>query len=242
MRCHWKDKKKVTEMGRQIEGKAISVLAFSGALLLLIGTFMHPMGADPNIHHAAFTEYAADSYWVGSHLAQLMGVVFMTCALILLGRGTPGGAASAWIALGRVGAITGLALTGVLQAVDGVALKMMVDHWASAAGAEREVAFHAALAVRFIEIGLASISSLLFGLAVTAYGVGFIGKRSLPVWSGVLAVIAGLLTAISGIAIAFTGFSPLSMNLNMPAGLLLILWMIALSVHCWRLPALVIKD
>lgn len=40
--------------------------AIAGSLLLLIGTYLHPLGADPNEPVAAFTEYAADQLWVAS--------------------------------------------------------------------------------------------------------------------------------------------------------------------------------
>jgi len=52
---------------------------------------MHPMGADPNIPLAAFTEYAADHHWVASHLMQLFGVILMVAALVLLSRMLAGG-------------------------------------------------------------------------------------------------------------------------------------------------------
>lgn len=48
-----------------------AITAIAGAVLLLIGTILHPMSADPNVPLAAFTEYAADTHWVASHLMQL---------------------------------------------------------------------------------------------------------------------------------------------------------------------------
>ena len=48
-----------------------SIAAIAGAVLLLVGTYLHPLGADPNVPVAAFTEYAADRHWVASHLMQL---------------------------------------------------------------------------------------------------------------------------------------------------------------------------
>jgi hypothetical protein len=48
--------------------KLTSLTAISGSLFLFIGTFLHPMEADPNVPLAAFTEYAADRNWVASHL------------------------------------------------------------------------------------------------------------------------------------------------------------------------------
>jgi len=48
--------------------------AIAGSVLLFIGTYLHPMSADPNQAAAAFAEYAADPLWVASHLTQLAGV------------------------------------------------------------------------------------------------------------------------------------------------------------------------
>src|SRR5207249_1064005 len=58
--------------------------AITGSVLLFVGTYLHPMGADPNQAVAAFTEYAADNLWVASHLTQLAGVALMVAALLLL--------------------------------------------------------------------------------------------------------------------------------------------------------------
>ena len=51
---------------------------------------------------------------------------------------------------------------------------------------------------------------------------------------GGAAIIAGVPTAIAGVVIAYTGFSAAAMAINMPAGSLLILWMIVVGVHAWR--------
>jgi len=60
--------------------------AITGSVLLFVGTYLHPMGADPNQAVAAFTEYAADHLWVASHLTQLAGVSLMVAALLLLAQ------------------------------------------------------------------------------------------------------------------------------------------------------------
>ena len=50
--------------------------AIAGAIVLFIGTYLHPMSADPNVPRAAFAEYAASQHWVAIHLMQLVGVIF----------------------------------------------------------------------------------------------------------------------------------------------------------------------
>src|SRR5437870_6114479 len=70
--------------------------AITGSVLLFVGTYLHPMGADPNQAVAAFTEYAADHLWVESHLTQLAGVSLMVAALLLLAQQLRMGSGTAW--------------------------------------------------------------------------------------------------------------------------------------------------
>jgi hypothetical protein len=210
--------------------------AIIGALLLFVGTYLHPMGADPNMPLAAFTEYAADHHWVTSHLMQLFGVILMGAALVRLSRRLADGPAAAWVTLGNAGAIAGVAVTSVLQAVDGIALKVMVNSWAVAPEPEKAAVFQATFGVRQIEIGLASISSILFGVTVSTYGLALLADRHFPRWLGAFAIAAGAPTAIAGVVMAYTGFSGLAMAISIPSGSLLILWMVVLGVYDWKQP------
>ncbi len=214
--------------------RGASVAAIGGALLLFVGTLLHPSGADPNDALAAFTEYADDQLWIASHLTQLLGVAMMVGALVHLSRILATGSASGWAWLGAAGAIASLAAAAALQAVDGIALKIMVDAWAEAAEPDRTTLFYAAYGVRQIEVGLASIMSLLFGLTVGVYGVALIADRSFARWLGWLAIIGGIPTAVAGVVMAYTGFSGLAMAIIMPSSSLLLIWMIALGVLLWR--------
>ena len=165
------------------------IMAILGAGLLLIGTYLHPMSADPNVPAAAFTEYAADPHWVASHLLQLFGAILLIAALVLFSRRLENGSAVAWTTIIRAGAGASLAMVAALQAVDGIALKVMVDSWAAAAEPEKLALFQAAFAVRQIEVGLASISSLLFGLTVLVYGIALLIDQRFPRWIGALAML-----------------------------------------------------
>jgi Domain of unknown function (DUF4386) len=98
--------------------------------------------------------------------------------------------------------------------------------------------FYAAFAVRQIEIGLASIMSLFLGLTVAIYGTALLIDRSFPKWLGYLAIVGGIPTAIADLIMAYTGFSGLSMVIDMPSSSLLLVWMIVLGVYMWRKPAL----
>lgn len=208
--------------------------AIGGSGLLLVGTFLHPMHADPHDNVAAFTEYAADHLWVASHLTQLAGVVLMVAALLVLAKELDAGRSGAWSRLGAAGAIASLAIAAALQAVDGVALKVMVDAWAAASGTQKEIAFQAAFAVRQVEVGFASMFSLLMGLTVTVFGVALLAGRTYPKWMGGLAIIGGVPTTVGGAVMAYTGFSGMAMAINMPASSILLAWMLTLGVLMWR--------
>jgi hypothetical protein len=214
--------------------RGASVAAFGGVLLLFGGTILHPSGADPNDAVAAFSEYADAQSWIASHLTQLLGVALIVCALIQLSRLLASGSANGLAWIGAAGAIASLAAAAATQAVDGIALKMMVDAWAAAAEPDKSTLFYATYGVRQIEVGLASITSLLFGLTMCVYGVAVISDHRLAKWLGWLPIIGGIPTAIAGVVIAYTGFSGLAMSINMPANSLLLIWIIALGVLFWR--------
>jgi len=208
--------------------------AIAGSVLLFIGTYLHPMEADPNQAIAAFAEYAADRLWVASHLTQLAGVALILAALLLLAQQLRAGSAAAWAVVAAGAANVSLAVAVALQAVDGIALKFMVDAWVAAPAAQKDGLFHAAFAVRQIEVGLASMTSLSMGLTAILYGVALLVDRTHPKWLGGLAMIGGVPTMIAGVVIAHTGFSGLAMAINMPANALLLAWMLILGACMWR--------
>lgn len=191
------------------------------------------MGADPSDAIAAFTEYAADRWWVASHLMQLAGILLMDAALLILAKEVEAARGRAWSYVSAGSAVAGLTVAAALQAVDGIALKAMVDAWAAAPLAQKEMAYHAALAVRQIEVGLASMLCILFGLTACLYGIALFPVRTYPQWVSGLGVIGGALTMVAGVVMAYTGFSSITMIINMPANLLLLVWMFTLGVRMW---------
>lgn len=211
-----------------------AIAALVGVLLLLTGTFLHPSSADPNDAIAAFTEYAGDRLWVFSHLMQLLGCLSIAASLVLFSQTLMAGTAAAWARLGMAGAIASMAMFSALQAVDGMALKVMVDRWSAAAEPEKAMVFQVTFGVRQIEIGLASISSLLFGLTMLIYGIAILGDRQFPRWLGAIAILAGTLNSMGGIVYAYSGFSNLGMLLTMPGSILFMVWLIVLGIWEWR--------
>jgi hypothetical protein len=212
-----------------------AVAAIGGALLLMITTYLHPVGADPNDAQAAFAEYAADSLWVASHLGQFVAVAVLSVALVALATTIDGGRAAAWARVGVRGVSATVAAAAALQAVDGVALKLVVDRWAQASGEARVLAFEAAFAVRQVEIGLASLLSVIFGLTVSVFGIALLLSPRFAPWSGWLGLVSGGATVTAGVAQAYTGFSTVAMSMSMPASVLLLIWVVVVGVRLWRL-------
>lgn len=211
-----------------------SATAITGAVVLMAATMLHPLGADPGDPVAAFTEYAADELWVGSHLSQFLGVFLLFVGLVALNDSLKG-ETFAWVAkLGVLVGIAALGTTAILQAVDGIALKSMVDSWASASEAQRRETFQTALAVRQIEVGLASFVALLFGAAFVLFGAAIVSSAYYPTWLGWLAITGGAGTIASGIVTAFTDFSMTAMSFAMPFNLILVVWMVVIGVLMWR--------
>jgi hypothetical protein len=208
-------------------------LAVLGAGFLLVGTILHPMRAGPNMATAAFAEYAADRHWVASHLLQLAGAWAMAGSLVLLARKLEAGPAAPWASLGSAAASASTAAVAALQAVDGVALKVMVDRWAAAPEPEKAVIFAAAFGARQIEIGLAGMNCLLLGLMAAVFGMALLADGRLPKWTGLLGITGGIATVAAGVAICYTGFSGLAMAINMPAVAALLVWMVALGILGW---------
>jgi hypothetical protein len=193
------------------------------------------MNADPNDAPAAFAEYAASTSWVATHLGQFAGIALLAVALVALAASVEAGAPSAWARVGVVGVAASVAAAAVLQAVDGVALKLMVDRWARASGEDRMRAFEGAFAVRQIEIGAASLLSILFGTTIAVFGVALLQSRRFPAWLGWVGLAGALGVIASGVAQAYAGFSALAMMLSMPASCLLLFWAILAGRLLWRL-------
>ncbi len=223
-------------MRENLVNRTGAISAVLGVSLLFIGTFLHPMGADPNAPAAAFAEYATDHHWVTSHLLQLLGVTAMVVTLLLFVGHLHAAGHRHFPRVAAAGAIASLTLAAALQAVDGVALKAMVDAWAAAPQEQKEALFQATYAVRQIEIGLACMFSLAMGFTAMVFGVGLLVSRSDAPGFALLAIVGGMPTASAGVVMAYSGFSELAMLINMPANLLLLAWMLWLGVKLWRAP------
>jgi hypothetical protein len=215
-----------------VEDRLGASCAFIGSVLLGIGTSMHPSQADPNNAAAAFAEYAAAGNWTIGHLLQFVGAALLLGFLLILSRQLR--AASGLRQLATGGAIASLAIAAVLQAVDGIALKSMVDAWAAAPDAEKPAAFAAAFAVRQIEIGLTSLLGILFGATCAVFGLLLHGDGRYPRWMGGCAFAGGAGFAAGGVWTARDGFSSVVMGIQMPASLMVLAFVVGVAALHWR--------
>lgn len=104
-----------------------SIAALVGAAVLFASTLLHPMSRDPSNAPEAFAEYAADTFYVWTHLGQFAGFALLGAALVALAATFEPGRAAAWARIGLAGTVAGVAVAAALQAVDGIALKVTVD-------------------------------------------------------------------------------------------------------------------
>lgn len=214
--------------------KVAAACAIAGSILLIIGTYFHPVPADPNDAVMAFTEYAADRLWIASHLAQLAGVILILTGLIVIADLRQAVSSGFCYRVAAAGAIACLAVAAALQAIDGIALKRAVNAWSAAPIMKKDAAFYAALAIRQTEVGLASTLSMLLGVTAALYGLAMFGDDAFPNWVAAMAVLGGAATAVAGVIMAYTGFSAMEMLISMPANCVLLLWMLIIGILMWR--------
>lgn len=210
------------------------VAAILGVFVLVVATMLHPLNAHPGDAPAAFAEYALDRYWVATHLGQLLGVVLVAAGFVALSWKLRAGRAGAWALLAGLLTVASVSLAAALQAVDGIALKFMVDRWSSASADARAMVFEAAFGVRQIEIGFASLMGGLLGLTVLLYGVAILLSSLAAAWLGVFGVVAGAATLASSIVQAHAGFSNIAMTTSMPSTLLVLLWSVCIGIFLFR--------
>ena len=211
-----------------------TIANFIGVVLLIAATLLHPLDSDPADAPAAFAEYAADPHYVWTHLGQFAGFSGLSIGLVAFAGTFETGRAAAWAQIGAAGAVASIAVAAALQAVDGVALKAMVDRWATATPEARLLAFEAALAVRWIEIGLAGFLCVLSGLSVLAFGMAILSGARYPAWLGMVGVLDGLGMVAAGAGQASMGFSGLAMTLSMASSSAFLLRAVLVGVLMWR--------
>jgi hypothetical protein len=213
-----------------------AVLLLVGLLIFVGITALHP-GGEANNHPAVFAAYAASAQWIAIHLGQFAAMaVIITGMLVLVfafntRQSTPG--LAGWLA--AISAVVAFALYGVLQAVDGIALKRAVDAWVSAPAAEKAARFASAEAIRWLEEGVHSYHDFMLGLALILLGIMVIGAAGNLRPIGYLMGLSGVVYLVQGWVLSTEGFSATHTLTIIAAEVLILIWVIWLLVGAWRI-------
>jgi hypothetical protein len=97
---------------------------------------------------------------------------------------------------------------------------------------QQVAAFAAAETIRWIEIGVNSLSFTLAGLTLLLFGIAIALSRVYPRWVGAIAIAAGVANLIRGVEVSYQGFVP---SVAALVGLaLLVVWALIMVVLMWR--------
>ena len=222
-----------------------SIAFLAGMVIFLVSTILHPGREDPTNHPLVFAEYAEDELWVASHIGQFAGGMLAFAggfiALFRLLARSESGTTSALAWMGLAVTIAAGSALAVLQAVDGIALKIAVDSWyaiaPSAEGGEGEkaIAFRVAEGIRWIEIAANSFFRILQGSVGIIFGVAIAASATtLSRWIGALGVFAGVATIILGVRVAYVGFATVGSIEDTVSTWSYLAWVIILGIFMLR--------
>ncbi len=211
-------------------------LLLAGQLLYIAVTLLHADG-DANNHPVAFAEYAGSGIWTAVHLGQFTGMAVLVAGLLALFFALDLQTARVrWTGrFAAVSAAAALTLYGVLQAVDGVALKQAVNAWVSAPDAEKAARFASAEAIRWLEWGVRSYQDFVLGLAMVLFAAALLDTAGIPRLIGWLLGLAGLSFLAQGWVVGTEGFSRWETIAIVSSYVLNLAWMIGLLMFGGRI-------
>ncbi|MFB7456923.1 hypothetical protein [Streptomyces sp. NPDC056188] len=223
-------------LARRTSLRLSATLLLAGQLLYIAITQFHT-GGDANDHHAVFAAYADSGMWTLVHLGQFAGMAILLAGLfaLLFALDVRSGTARWAGRFGAASAAATLALYGVLQAVDGVALKQAVNAWASAPAPEKAARFASAEAVRWLEWGVRSYQNFALGLAVLLFAVAAARTAWIPRPVVHLMGLSGLSYLVQGWVVGSGGFSSTESIAIVLAFVLDVAWMSWLVAVAWRI-------
>jgi hypothetical protein len=220
-----------------------SVAFLAGLVIIIVSTLFHASSEDLMDNPVVFAVYAESDTWIAAHIGQFAGVMLVFAggfvALFRLLVKSESGMASALAWFGLVAAILTASTFTILQAVDGIALKMAVDTWyaipPSAADSEEEkaIAFRVAEGIRWTEIGINSYNRILQSVVSLIFGVAIVKSALLSRWIGAVGIIAGAATVIAGVGVAYVWFAPLPIVGDVST-LISFAWIAILGIFLWR--------
>jgi hypothetical protein len=225
-----------------------SVAFLAGLVIIIVSTLFHASSEDLMDNLVVFAVYAESDTWIAAHIGQFAGVMLFfaggfAALFRLLARSESGTIASALAWLGFAAAIITASTFAILQAVDGIALKIAVDTWyaipptadAGDGGGEGEkaIAFRVAEGIRWTEIGINSINRIMQGAVAIIFGVAIVKSALLSRWIGGFGIFAGAATIIAGAGVAYVGFAPQPIVGDVST-LTSFAWLAILGIFMWR--------
>jgi hypothetical protein len=236
-----------------------SVAFLAGLAIAVVSTFIfHPTGTGEELMNNPFifAVYAEDDLWIGTHIGQFAGLLLIyaggfVALFRLLSRSESGtttvASALAWFGL-VTSILTASALT-ILQAVDGIALKIAVDTWyaippssspssevgnGGREGGEKATALRVAEGLRWTEWGIQAYYRMLQGAIALIFGVAIAKSAILSRWIGAVGIAAGVAGIAAGVVTAYVGFSSVRDPVADLSTLLLYPWIVILGIFMWR--------
>jgi uncharacterized membrane protein len=220
-----------------------SVAFLAGLVIIIVSTLFHASREDPTNHPLVFAEYAQSDPWIAAHIGQFAGVMLIFAggfvALYRLLARSESGTASALAWLGLATTIVAASTFTILQAVDGIALKVAVDTWYAIPPAddgeeEKAIAFRVAEGIRWTEIGINSLFRILQGTVAVIFGVAIAKSTLLKRWIGGFGIFAGAATIIAGVGVAYVGFSSSLALVSVVSTVTSFAWLGILGIFMWR--------
>lgn len=206
-------------------------------IIIVVSTAIHPSKEDPANHLRVFAEYANSDSWIAVHIGQLAGGImvfaggFVALYRLLVQSESSMASVLAWIGLAL--AIMTASAIAILQAVDGISLKMAVDSWVATPTEEKAITFRVAEGIRFIEYGTNSIFRILQGIVAVIFGIAIIKSKLLSRWIGGAGVVIGAVTIYAGLEVAYLGFGGLTTMIGIST-IIYFIWVGILGGFMWK--------
>jgi hypothetical protein len=214
-----------------------SVAFLAGVVIVVVSTAIHPSKEDPANHLLVFAEYANSDSWIAIHIGQFVGGImvfaggFVALYRFLVQSELSMASVLAWIGLAL--AIMTASAIAILQAVDGISLKMAVDSWVATPTEEKAITFRVAEGIRFIEYGTNSIFRILQGIVAVIFGIAIIKSKLLSRWIGGAGVVIGAVTIYAGLEVAYLGFGGLTTMIGIST-IIYFIWVGILGGFMWK--------
>jgi Domain of unknown function (DUF4386) len=221
-----------------------SIAFLAGLAIAVISTIgLHPTGTGEELMNNPFifAVYAEDPLWIASHIGQFAGILLIFAggfvALYRLLVKSESGMASALAWFGLVAAILTASTFTILQAVDGIALKIATNTWYAIPPNEEErkaIYLGVAEGIRWTEWGLQAYYRMLSGAVSLIFGIAIVKSVVLSRWIGAVGIAAGVIGIAAGVVVAYIGFSSARDLVADLSTFIFYPWLVILGIFMWR--------